>query len=71
MEFNIETYIVLDIPSPFAEQVQEIRKRYDPRMATLPIEITVLGHQVSAHSSKSQDSETAFAIRTTDIDKDS
>lgn len=36
-------YIVLDIPSPTAEKIQEFRKRFDPDRANLPAEITLTG----------------------------
>lgn len=36
-------YIVLDIPSPMAEKIQEFRKKFDPARAALPAEITLTG----------------------------
>jgi 2'-5' RNA ligase len=37
------SYIVLEIPPVVGEIIHDIRRRYDPRMARLPIEITVAG----------------------------
>ena len=36
-------YIVLDIPSPMAEKIQDFRKTFDPDRAALPAEITLTG----------------------------
>lgn len=36
-------YIVLDIPSPMAEKIRELRKKFDPERAMLPAEITLTG----------------------------
>ncbi len=36
-------YIVLDIPSPMAEKIQDIRQKFDPERAKLPAEITLTG----------------------------
>jgi 2'-5' RNA ligase superfamily len=44
MTFEFDTYVVLDLPSPFAEQVLAIREKYlDWFRASLPAEITVAG----------------------------
>ena len=40
---NCPVYIVLDVPSPFAEKIQEFRKKFDPERAALPAEITLTG----------------------------
>ncbi len=40
---SLPTYIVLDIPSPMAEKVQELRGRFDAERASLPAEITLTG----------------------------
>ena len=37
------TYIVLDIPSPMAEKIQDFRRKFDPERAALPAEITLTG----------------------------
>ena len=36
-------YIVLDIPSPMAEWIQSVRKRFDEERSLLPAEITLTG----------------------------
>lgn len=36
-------YIVLDIPSPMAEKIRELRQHFDADRANLPAEITVTG----------------------------
>ena len=36
-------YIVLDIPSPMAEKIRELRKKFDPERSMLPAEITLTG----------------------------
>lgn len=41
--FETPTYIVLDLPAPIAEAVTLIRDRYDPLIASLPVEITLAG----------------------------
>lgn len=43
MGFERDTYICLDLPEPIADQVLEVRARYDPFCAALPAEITVAG----------------------------
>jgi 2'-5' RNA ligase len=44
MVFDFDTYVVLDVPSPFAEQVMAIRERcLDWFRASFPVEITVAG----------------------------
>jgi hypothetical protein len=44
MRFDYDTYVVLDIPPPIAEQVAAIRNRcHDWFVHSLPIEITVAG----------------------------
>ena len=37
------TYIVLDVPSPMAEWIQAMRKRFDEERSRLPAEITLTG----------------------------
>ena len=37
------TYVVLELPDPVATAVLAIRRRYDPRLAGFPAEITVAG----------------------------
>ena len=42
--FEFDTYIVLDVPPPFAGYVMDIRERHqDTFRASLPVEITVAG----------------------------
>ena len=36
-------YIVMDIPSPLAEKIQDFRREFDPERAMLPAEITLTG----------------------------
>lgn len=45
MEERIDcpAYIVLDIPSPTAEWIQSVRKRFDEERSLLPAEITLTG----------------------------
>ena len=40
---NCPVYIVLDIPSPMAEKIQDFRRKFDPARAALPAEITLTG----------------------------
>ena len=37
------SYIVLDIPSPMAEEIRRLRSRFDAVRASLPAEITLTG----------------------------
>ena len=41
--FRHPTYVVLELPDPVAAAVLAIRRRYDPRLAGFPAEITVAG----------------------------
>ena len=45
MALRIEypTYIVADIPSPMAEQIQVFRSRFDAERANMPAEVTLTG----------------------------
>jgi 2'-5' RNA ligase len=56
------TYIVLDLPAATAAQVHAIRKRYDPKTARLPVEITVAGSSGLGTVSPTQETEHVFAI---------
>ncbi|HAQ62772.1 TPA: hypothetical protein DCR49_12420 [Candidatus Delongbacteria bacterium] len=38
-----DAYLVLLIPEPFSDQIYNLRMKYDPFLAKLPAEITVLG----------------------------
>ena len=47
-------YIVMDVPSPLAEKIQEFRREFDPQRAMLPVEITLTGSCGTGLVSKGQ-----------------
>lgn len=40
---DLPCYIVMDIPSPMAERVQDMRKKFDAERAAMPAEVTLTG----------------------------
>lgn len=63
MAFTADTYICLDIPSPFAEQVMNIRvQQQDTFRASLPVEITIVGSSGVGVFDETQNEHEAFAM---------
>jgi len=63
MAFTADTYICLDIPSPFAEQVMNIRvQQQDTFRAALPVEITLAGSSGVGVFNEVQDVQEAFVM---------
>jgi hypothetical protein len=63
MAFPANTYVVLDIPSPFAEQVIEIRERQrDFFRWSLPAETTVSGSSGTGPIAIDEDPERVFGM---------
>jgi 2'-5' RNA ligase len=61
MKFDFDTYIVLDVPNPQAEQVMAIRKHHrDIFRASLPVEITLTGSSGVGVFEIAQDPQAAF-----------
>lgn len=56
------TYIVLDISDPICSQIAELRKKFDPIVAKLPVEITVIGSSGIGTITEGQKQEEIFAI---------
>ncbi len=55
-------YIVLDIPSPMAEKIQDYRRKFDAERAALPVEITVTGSSGVGTISPGQNWNEVFAL---------
>jgi 2'-5' RNA ligase len=63
MVFDCDTYVCLDVPPPFAQQVMDIRMRHhDEFRASLPVEITVAGSSGIGVFKATQSSKLAFTI---------
>jgi hypothetical protein len=63
--FETNTYVVLDVPEPFASAVMGIRKRHrDEFRSSLPDEITVAGSNGVGELEPAQPSEDVFALLT-------
>jgi len=61
--FETNTYVVLDVPEPFASAVMAVRKRHrDEFRSSLPIEITVAGSNGVGELEAAQPSEDVFAL---------
>ena len=60
--FETPTYIVLDLPAPVSAQVHAMRERYDRRIASLPVEITIAGSSGIGVLSRDQQPERVFDI---------
>jgi 2'-5' RNA ligase len=56
------TYVVLDVPSPIAEQVRALRQRYDAELARLPVEITIAGSSGIGPLAADQRRDGVFAV---------
>ena len=74
MEFDYDTYVVLDLPASMAEKVISIRDNYrDWFVKSLPVEITVAGSSGVGVFDSRQDPEEALAVLDTisvyEIDK--
>jgi len=59
--FEQPTYVVLEIPSPVAEGIRAWRERFDPIVATFPVEITVIGSSGVGPLARDQDPAAVFA----------
>ncbi|WMM24019.1 hypothetical protein RBU61_13955 [Tissierella sp. MB52-C2] len=63
MDFQHESYIVLDLPSPVKEKIYDIRNYHkDTLRASLPVEITVAGSSGVGVIEPGQDKELVFNI---------
>jgi len=62
MKFELDTYIVLDMPQSVCDQVKSIRERYGSRLAILPVKITVIGSSGIGTFSEEQEPITAFEL---------
>jgi 2'-5' RNA ligase len=60
MNFNLPTYVVLDVPEPIASEVKTLRARYDPIGVRFPIEITVAGTGGVGPLHEEQDADAAL-----------
>ena len=47
-KFEHDTYIILNLPEPFAEEIHRIRKKYDEGLTVFPAEITVAGVKLTS-----------------------
>jgi len=59
--FDDPTYIVLNVPSPAAEVIREIRRQFDPARADMSVEITLAGSGGLGTVLEGQSPETVFA----------
>lgn len=57
IDFNEDTYIVLDLQEPISREIIRLRKQFDSFRASLPAEITVTGSSGNGTVSSSQNSE--------------
>jgi 2'-5' RNA ligase len=62
MKFEYDTYLVLNMPPAIWERVKAIREQYGLRLATLPVEITVIGSSGIGTFCKGQDEATVFEV---------
>jgi 2'-5' RNA ligase len=70
--FKTNTYIVLDVPEPFASAVMAVRVRHrDEFRSSLPVEITVAGSNGVGELEADQASEDVFALLTATATKTS
>ena len=58
--FSDPSYIVLNVPSPFADKVRAIRSLIDPSRANLAVEISLCGSNGRGIISPGQNSEAVF-----------
>jgi 2'-5' RNA ligase len=63
MSFDNDTFVVLDLPEPFASSVMHVRRRHrdEVRMA-LPVEVTMTGSSGVGVFEPDQDRDTVFAF---------
>jgi 2'-5' RNA ligase len=59
--FATPTYIVVNLPSPVADDIREIRRRFDPERADMSAEITLAGSGGLGTVMDGQSPETVFA----------
>ncbi|MHB9138228.1 MAG: 2'-5' RNA ligase family protein [Victivallaceae bacterium] len=59
--FANPTYIVVNVPSPVAENIREIRRWFDPERADMSVEITLAGSGGLGTVLSGQSQETVFA----------
>lgn len=59
--FSDPSYIVLNVPSPFADMVREIRSLIDPSRANMAVEISLCGSNGRGTISPGQDPKAVFA----------
>jgi len=59
--FEHSAFIVLDVPPPVAHTIQAWRDRFDPVVATFPVEITVIGSSGIGTIANDQDQASVFA----------
>lgn len=59
--FATPTYIVANLPSPVAENIREIRRRFDPERADMSVEVTMAGSGGLGTIMDGQLPETVFA----------
>jgi len=63
MRFDYDTYVVLDMSMPVAQQIMSIRERYrDWFLKSLPVEITLTGSSGAGVFDPQQDPEEAFSV---------
>ncbi len=59
--FNNPSYIVLNVPSPLAEAVRDIRSFFDPPRANMAVEISLCGSNGRGTIVPGQDADMVFA----------
>lgn len=63
MRFEHDTYVTFDMPTArWTEQVLELRKKYDPDRAELPVEITIIGSSGVGVFENDQNPSQVFAL---------
>ena len=60
--FEHPTFIVLEVPPPVADIIQQWRESFDPVVATFPVEITVIGSSGVGTLASNQDRTEVFDI---------
>jgi hypothetical protein len=60
--FEHPTFIVLEVPPPVADVIRRWRERFDPVVATFPVEITLTGSSGVGTLASDQDREEVFSI---------
>ncbi len=59
--FQDPTYIVLNVPSPIAEEIRQIRSFFDPPRANMAVEISLCGSNGCGTVSSGQESDDVFS----------